>query len=121
MLLALNDDVLGGPLLVEGGEAAMLADAHDMLPEVKLLGVEAQQAEPQLPDRLRVLSVMWPSTGLHSSYVVIDGLSLRKFQIDSNGKTVKISPVFLSHQRSKRSSHRPAPPVSSFHRKSAIN
>lgn len=48
MPLAFDDDVLGGPLLVEGGEAAVLADAHHMLPEVKVLGVEAQQAKPQL-------------------------------------------------------------------------
>lgn len=65
MLLAFDDDVLGGPLLVKGGEAAVLADAHDVLPEVKVFGVEAQQAEPQLTDRLRVLPVMWPPAGLH--------------------------------------------------------
>lgn len=64
-LLAFDDDVLGGPLLVEGGEAAVLADAHHVLPEVKVLGVEAQQAEPQLAHRLRVLPVVWPPAGLH--------------------------------------------------------
>lgn len=59
-----DDDVFGRPLLVEGGEAGMLADAHHVLPEVELLGVEAQQAEPQLPHRLRVPPCHWPAAGL---------------------------------------------------------
>lgn len=47
--LTFNDNVFGCPLLVEGGEAAVLADADDVLSEVKVLGVKAKQAEPQLP------------------------------------------------------------------------
>lgn len=62
--LTFNDDVLGRPLLVEGGEAGVLADAHHVLPEVKLLCVEAQQAEPQLPHRLRVPAHLWPAAAL---------------------------------------------------------
>lgn len=42
----------------------MLTDADNMLSEVKVLGVEAEQAEPQLPHRLSVLPGMWPATGL---------------------------------------------------------
>lgn len=83
MLLAFDDDVLGGPLLVKGGEAAVLANAHHVLPEVKVLCVEAQQAEPQLPDRLRVLPVMWPPAGLHRRGSVTDGdtqLNLKTFR-----------------------------------------
>ena len=60
----LNDDVLGGPLLVEGGERGQLADADHVLPEVKDLGVELQQTQPQLPHRLHVLPVLRPATGL---------------------------------------------------------
>lgn len=52
--LTFDGDALAGPLLLEGGEALPLADADDVLLEVKLLGVEAQQAEPQLSHRLRV-------------------------------------------------------------------
>lgn len=58
-----NDDVFGRPLLVEGGEAGMLTDTDNMLSEVKVLSVEAEQAEPQLPHRLSVLPVLWPATG----------------------------------------------------------
>lgn len=80
--LAFDDDVFGGPLLVKGGEAAVLTDAHDVLPEVKVLGVKAQQAEPQLPDRLRVLPVMRPPAGLHRGSVNMTHLinsNLRSF------------------------------------------
>lgn len=49
-----DGDAFAGPLLLEGGEALPLADADDVLLEVELLGVEAQQAQPQLPHRLRV-------------------------------------------------------------------
>lgn len=49
-----DGDAFAGPLLLKGGEAFLLADADDVLLEVKFFGVEAQQAEPQLPHRLRV-------------------------------------------------------------------
>lgn len=52
--LTFDGDAFAGPLLLEGGEALPLADADDVLLEVKLLGVEAQEAEPQLSHRLRV-------------------------------------------------------------------
>lgn len=42
-------DAFAGPLLLKGGEALLLADADDVLFEVKLLRVEAQEAQPQLP------------------------------------------------------------------------
>lgn len=57
-----NNDVFGRPLLVEGGEAAVLTDADNMLPEVKVLSVEAKQAEPQLPHRLCVCPELGPAT-----------------------------------------------------------
>lgn len=66
-----NDDVFRRPLLVEGGEAAMLADTHNMLSEVKVLGIKAQQAEPQLPHRLSVLPILWPATGLHRKEMLL--------------------------------------------------
>jgi len=62
--LTLDDDVLGGPLLVEGGERGQLADADHVLPEVKVLGVEAQQAQPQLPHRLHIGGVLRPAARL---------------------------------------------------------
>lgn len=49
-----DGDAFAGPLLLKGGEALLLPDADDVLLEVKLFGVEAQQSEPQLPHRLRV-------------------------------------------------------------------
>lgn len=62
--LTFNDNVLGCPLLVEGGEARLLTDADNMLPKIKVFSVEAEQAEPQLPHRLSVLLILWPATGL---------------------------------------------------------
>lgn len=62
--LTFNDDVFGRPLLVESGEAAVLTDTHNMLPEVKVLGIKAEQAEPQLPHRLHVHPILRPATGL---------------------------------------------------------
>lgn len=59
-----NSDALGGPLLLEGGESFPLADANDMLLKVKLLGVEPEQAQPQLPHRLTVLLQLWQMTTL---------------------------------------------------------
>lgn len=44
-----DGDAFTGPLLLEGGEAFPLPDADDVLLEVKLLCVEAQEAKPQLP------------------------------------------------------------------------
>lgn len=58
-----NDNVFGCPLLVEGGETAMLPDTHNMLSEVKVLSIKSEQAEPQLPHRLSVPPVLWPATG----------------------------------------------------------
>lgn len=49
-----DGDAFTGPLLFEGGEALPLADADDVLLEVELLGVEAQEAQPQLSHRLAV-------------------------------------------------------------------
>lgn len=49
-----DGDAFTGPLLLKGGEAFSLPDADDVLLEVKLLRVEAQEAQPQLPHRLRV-------------------------------------------------------------------
>lgn len=69
--LTFNDNVFRRPLLVEGGEAAMLTDTHNMLPEVKVLSIKAQQAEPQLSHRLSVLLVLWPATGLHGKEVLL--------------------------------------------------
>lgn len=63
--LTFNDDVFRRPLLVESGEAGVLADTHHVLSEVKLLRVEAQQPEPQLPRRLGVLPQLWPTAGLN--------------------------------------------------------
>lgn len=50
--LTFNNDVFGRPLLVEGGEAAVLTETDDVLSEVKVLGVKAEQAEPQLAHAL---------------------------------------------------------------------
>lgn len=61
-----NNNVFGCPLLVEGGEAAMLTDADNMLSEVEVLGIKAEQAEPQLPHRLSVPPTLWPATGLQA-------------------------------------------------------
>lgn len=52
--MTFDGDAFTGPLLLEGGEAFPLPDADDVLLEVELLGVEAQQAQPQLAHRLRV-------------------------------------------------------------------
>ena len=54
-VVTFDGDAFGGPLLLEGSEALVLADADDVLLEVELLGVEAQQAQPQLAHRLTVL------------------------------------------------------------------
>ena len=62
--LTLNDNVFGCPLLVKGGEPSMLSDTHDMLFEVKILGVEAEETQPQLPHRLCVFPILWPVTRL---------------------------------------------------------
>ena len=62
--LTFNDDVFGRPLLVEGGEPAVLTDTDDMLSEVKVLCVKAEQAEPQVSHRLCVPPVLGPATGL---------------------------------------------------------
>lgn len=64
LCLTFNDNVFGRPLLIEGGEAGMLTDTDNMLSEVKVLCIKAEQAEPQLPHRLRVLPTLWPVTGL---------------------------------------------------------
>lgn len=64
--LTFNDDVFRRPLLVESGEAGVLADTHHVLSEVKLLRVEAQQTQPQLPHRLGVAPQLWPTAGLNT-------------------------------------------------------
>lgn len=64
--LTFDDDVFRRPLFVEGGEAGVLADTHHVLSEVKLLRVEAQQTEPQLPHRLSVLPHLRPPPGLNT-------------------------------------------------------
>lgn len=53
-MFTFDGDAFTGPLLFEGGEAFPLADADDVLLEVELLGVEAQEAQPQLSHRLGV-------------------------------------------------------------------
>ena len=62
--LTFNDNVFRSPLLVEGGEAAVLTDTDNMLSEVKVFGVKAEQAKPQLPHRLSVLPILGPAAGL---------------------------------------------------------
>lgn len=42
----------------------MLTDTDNVLSEVKILSVEAEQAEPQLAHSLSVLPVLWPATWL---------------------------------------------------------
>lgn len=63
-MLTFDDNVFGRPLLVEGSETAVLTDTDDVLSEVEVLRVKAEQAEPQLPHRLSVLPVLRPATGL---------------------------------------------------------
>lgn len=53
-----DGDAFTGPLLLEGGEAFPLADADDVLFEVKLFGVKAQEAQPKLSHRLCVLLLL---------------------------------------------------------------
>lgn len=51
-------DAFAGPLLLKRGEAFPLADADDVLFEVKLLGVKAEESQPQLSHRLGVRLVL---------------------------------------------------------------
>lgn len=53
-----DSDAFAGPLFLKGGEALPLADADDVLFEIKLLGVKAQQSQPQLAHRLGVLRLL---------------------------------------------------------------
>lgn len=62
--ITFNDDILGRPLFAEGGEAGLLSNADDVLLKVEVLGVKAEQTEPELPDALSVLPMVWPVTGL---------------------------------------------------------
>lgn len=71
--LTFNDNVFRRPLLVEGGEAGVLADTHHVLSEVKLLRVKAQQTEPQLSHRLGVLPHQWPTAGLNTNTALGEG------------------------------------------------
>lgn len=114
--LTFNDDVFRRPLLIESGEAGVLADTHHVLPEVKLLRVEAQQAEPQLPHRLGVLPQLWPTARLNTD-AALRWFHARMCSFVNTGFT-KCSRVLLSRQRNTRSSRRPAPQVSSAHHKS---
>lgn len=63
-----DGDAFTGPLLLKGGEAFLLPDADDVLLEVELLGVEAQEAEPQLPHRLRVGLQLREDLVLHTGH-----------------------------------------------------
>lgn len=69
-----DGDALGGPLLLEGGESFPLADANDMLLKVKLLGVEPEQAQPQLPHRLTVLLQLWQMTTQFLEVITEEGI-----------------------------------------------
>ena len=115
--LTFNDDVFRRPLFVEGGEAGVLTDTHHVLSEVKLLCVEAQQTEPQLPHRLSVLPPQWPTAGLNTD----TWLGEYRACICSSflQKMAKCSQVLSYHQRNTRSSHQPSPRASSVHHKSA--
>lgn len=62
-----NSDALGGPLLLEGGDSFPLADADDVLLKVKLLSVEPEQAQPQLPHSLTVLRKVWQTLTLRGT------------------------------------------------------
>lgn len=62
--LTFNDNVFRRPLLVEGGEAAVLTDTDNMLSEVEVLCIKAEQAEPQIPHRFSVGPILRPATGL---------------------------------------------------------
>lgn len=62
--MTFNHNVFGSPLLVEGGEASVLSNADNMLSEIKVLGVKAEEAEPQVAHSLCVLPKRWPTTGL---------------------------------------------------------
>lgn len=100
----------------------MLTDTDNMLSEVKVLSVEAEQAEPQLPHRLSVLPILWPATGLQ----VDKDKNLIKTLCETSThtkicKNTKYSQVLLNHQRSTRSSHLLTPQAFSFHHKSATN
>lgn len=63
-----DGDALGGPLFLESGEAFTLPDGDHVLFKVELLGVEAQQAEPQLPYRLTILLELGPTPLLRNTY-----------------------------------------------------
>lgn len=52
----------------------MLTDTDNVLSEVKILSVEAEQAEPQLAHHLSVLPVLWPATWLQVEEDKIDML-----------------------------------------------
>lgn len=53
-LITFNGNAFAGPLFFKGGEAFSLADADDMLLEVKFFCVKAQEPQPQLSHRLCV-------------------------------------------------------------------
>lgn len=63
-----DGDALGCPLFLESGEAFTLPDGDHMLFKVELLGIEAQQAEPQLPYCLTVLLELGPAPLLRNTH-----------------------------------------------------
>lgn len=107
--LTFNDDVFRRPLLVEGGEAGVLADAHHVLPEVKLLRVEAQQPEPQLPHRLRVPPQLRPAAGLNT-----DASSRGRLLILQNKKKNNCKMLTSAFKSSKKYTFQPSTSASGF-------
>lgn len=69
-----DSDAFTGPLFLKGGEAFPLADADDVLFEVKLFCVKAQESQPQLSHWLRVRLQLWEKPTLcrqkkHTQYL----------------------------------------------------
>lgn len=87
-----NGNALGGPLLLKGGQQLLLADADHVLLEVKLLGVEAQQPQPELPQRLRVLAQGRETPLLHQgNRLILFWLILHWLQHCSSSNTSPIT------------------------------
>lgn len=96
----------------------MLSNTHNMLSEIKVLGVKAEQAKPQFPHCLGVLSILRPATGLQAS-VNKDHVFVRQdTTMDTAVVEQKYLLVFLNHGRSKRSSHQLTLLASCFHHRS---
>lgn len=54
-----DSDAFAGPLFLKGGETFRLADADDVLFEVKFFCVKAQESQPQLSHWLCVRLQVW--------------------------------------------------------------